>query len=273
MNRTLNLFAAGALVIVTLSASATAQTTNTKPADTASAQPKPAEAPPSPGAARAAELYDANRITKTYYLANVTQQNDANEILIAVRNLLSPRSKLYLVASQNAIVLSATPEDQTAAQKIINELDRPKKTYRLTFTLAESDAGKRTGIQHFAIVVASGQHTVLKQGNKVPVMTGPPGGNGPVQFQYIDIGRNFELTLDDSPSGLRLRSKVEQSAVGNPSDFGNGSGPLAQEPVIQQTSLEGSSIIVLGKPLTLGSIDVAGSTRHIDIEVVAEPIS
>src|SRR6185437_6358707 len=111
MNRTLKLFAAGALAIVTLSASATAQSTSTKPAETTSAEQKPAEAPPSPSAARAAELYDANRVIKTYYLTSVTQQNDANEILIALRNVLSVRSRLYLVPSQNAIVLSATPED------------------------------------------------------------------------------------------------------------------------------------------------------------------
>jgi hypothetical protein len=84
---------------------------------------------------------------------------------------------------------------------------------------------------------------------------------------------NFDATLEDSPNGLRLKSKVEQSAVGNPNEYGNDSGPLAHEPIIHQTSLEGSSNITLGKPLTLGSVDVSGSTRHVDIEVVAEPIS
>ena len=86
---------------------------------------------------------------------------------------------------------------------------------------------------------------------------------------------NLDATLDDSSNGLRLKSKVEQSAVGNPSEFGNSSGPLAgvEEPIIHQTTLEGSSIITLGKPIALGSVDVPGSTRHIDIEVVAEPVS
>jgi hypothetical protein len=46
-----------------------------------------------------------------------------------------------------------------------------------------------------------------------------------------------------------------------------------QEPVIRQTVLEGTSAMKAGKPLTLGSLDVEGTTRHIDIEVVAEPIS
>jgi type II secretory pathway component GspD/PulD (secretin) len=265
MNRMLKLFAAGALTFALVPA-AFAQSTDTK-----TAEPKPAERPsyqPRP---------DFNQfVFKTYYLSSVSQQNDANEILIALRNMLEPWNKLYLVSFQNAIELYAPPEQQALAQKIIADLDRPRKGYRLTFTLAESDAGKRIGVQHFAIVVASGQRTVLKQGSKIPVITGtynPGSESAQNQFQYLDIGMSFDATLEDSPNGLRLKSKVEQSAVGNPSEYGNDSGPLAHEPIIHQTSLEGSSIIILGKPLTLGSVDVAGSTRHVDIEVVAEPVS
>jgi general secretion pathway protein D len=63
---------------------------------------------------------------QTFYLTNVSQQNDANEILIALRNLLDTRAKLYLIASQNAIVLRASPDELVLAEKIINDLDRTK---------------------------------------------------------------------------------------------------------------------------------------------------
>ena len=63
---------------------------------------------------------------QTFYLTNVSQQNDANEILIALRNLLDQRAKLYLIASQNAIVLRASPDELVLAEKIINDLDRTK---------------------------------------------------------------------------------------------------------------------------------------------------
>jgi len=269
MNRTLNLLVGG-LMALTLSSAAVAQD---KPSEAPSAQTKPAAAPPSPSAARAAELYEANRVTKTYYLTSVTQQNDANEILIALRNMLSVYSRLYLVPSQNAIVINASPEDQATAQRIMKDLDRPHRAYRLTFTLADSENGKRIGIQHFAIIVAAGQRTTLKQGSKVPVMTGSTKDPQQTQFQYLDVGMNFDVSLSDSPAGLLLKAKVEDSSVGNPSEYGNTSGPLAQEPIVHQTALEGTSILTLGKPLTLGSVDVAGSTRHVDIEVVAEPVS
>lgn len=61
---------------------------------------------------------------QTFYLTNVSQQNDANEILVALRNLLDPSVKLYLVASQNAIIVRATPAELTLAEKLVNDLDR-----------------------------------------------------------------------------------------------------------------------------------------------------
>jgi general secretion pathway protein D len=61
---------------------------------------------------------------QVFYLTNVSQQNDANEILVALRNLLDPSVKLYLVASQNAIIVRATPSELTLSEKLINDLDR-----------------------------------------------------------------------------------------------------------------------------------------------------
>lgn len=63
---------------------------------------------------------------QTFYLTNVAQQNDANEILIALRNLLDQRAKLYLVASQNALVIKAAPDELVLAEKVINDLDRTR---------------------------------------------------------------------------------------------------------------------------------------------------
>ena len=63
---------------------------------------------------------------QTFYLTNAAQQNDANEILTAVRNILDPSVKMYLVPSQNAIVMRATPDQLLLMQKMLNDLDRAK---------------------------------------------------------------------------------------------------------------------------------------------------
>ncbi len=63
---------------------------------------------------------------QTFYLTNAAQQNDANELVIAIRNLLDPSVKIYLVPSQNAIVMRATPDQLLLAQKLLNDLDRAR---------------------------------------------------------------------------------------------------------------------------------------------------
>jgi general secretion pathway protein D len=63
---------------------------------------------------------------QTFYLTNASQQNDANEVVVAIRNLLDPSVKIYLVPSQNAIVMRATPDELLFAQKVLNDLDRAR---------------------------------------------------------------------------------------------------------------------------------------------------
>jgi general secretion pathway protein D len=63
---------------------------------------------------------------QTFYLANSSQPNDGNEILTGLRLLLDPSVKLYLVPSQNAIVMRATPNELLLAQKLINDFDRAR---------------------------------------------------------------------------------------------------------------------------------------------------
>lgn len=218
-----------------------------------------------PAAAKAAP-----QSVETLYLTNVTQSNDAVDILTALRNLLDPHVKIYLVQSRSAIVMRGTPDQLALAQKLIKDLDRPKKTYRLTYTATEMDGGKRVGTQHFALIVVSGQKTSLRQGSKVPVVTGtynPGSSTAQTQVTYLDVGLNIDASLDESASGVRLRTKVEQSSIAEEK-----SGLGTQDPVVRQTVLDGTSILTAGKPLVLGSLDIPGSTRHEDIDVVMEVV-
>ncbi|MFT4114510.1 cohesin domain-containing protein [Silvibacterium sp.] len=66
---------------------------------------------------------------QTFYLTNVTQQNDFNDVQTALRNVFQSGqngAKLFGVASQNAIVMRGTPDELLLAQKLIDDLDRAK---------------------------------------------------------------------------------------------------------------------------------------------------
>jgi type II secretory pathway component GspD/PulD (secretin) len=207
------------------------------------------------------------RPMQSFHLTNISSQNEANEVTVAVRNLLDPNAKLYLVPNQNMIVMRGSTEQIAMAQKIISELDRPKKLYRLTYTITEIDGGKRVGLQHFSMVLTDGQRTVMKQGNKVPIETGSSTDSSgtKTEITYIDVGMNFDSTLDSYGGGARLKSKVEQLGM---AEEKSGLGPL-----IRQTMVEGTAFLASGKPVILGSLDVPGSTRHLDVDVMMEPVA
>lgn len=204
-------------------------------------------------------------VYETLYLTNLTQENDARDLQTDLRNML-PNAKLYYVPSQSAISLRGTPEDIALAKRILADLDHTKKIYRLTYTFSETDGGKPIGSQHFAVIVASGSKSELKQGSKVPIVTGayPEATSPKSEVQYVDVGLDIEAYLDAYSDGVKLRTKVMQSSIAE-----ERSG-VAQDPVIRQTTLEGTSTLVPGKPLVLGSLDIPGSTRHQQVEVVSE---
>jgi hypothetical protein len=216
----------------------------------------------------AAQAQDADaksgpKIYQTLYLTNLTQPNDANELVTDLRNMLV-NAKVYYVPSQGAISMLGTSEEIARAQKILADLDKTKKIYRLTYTVRESEGGKTIGQQHFSIIVASGSMTVLKQGSRVPVNTNSS-AQGPNEVTYLDVGLDIEASLDGYLDGARLRTKIMQSSIAEEkSDTGT------QDPIIRQTTVEGTSTLVQGKPLVLGSLDVPGSTRHQEVEVVSE---
>jgi type II secretory pathway component GspD/PulD (secretin) len=210
---------------------------------------------------------------ETLYLVNANQQNDLNDIQTALRNVLS-NARIYGVPSQHAIVLWATQDDIVLAHRIAAALDKKRPVYRLTYTFTEFDGGKRVSAEHFALVVVAGDKTELKQGSRVPVVTGSidsDSGKPSTQFQYVDLGLKIEATLDGTAEDLTLRTKVEQSGVADEK-----SNVGIQDPVIRQSTLEGTATLVPGKALVLGAIDkagdVPGTARREEVEVVAEAV-
>ena len=211
--------------------------------------------------------------TKVFYLVNLGDDqyhSRAQEMERALLSTLCRSDKISLLAQQSAIVVQAPPDQIALAEKLITEFDRPQKTYRLTYTITELDGDKTISTQHYSMVVVAGQHTTMKEGDKIPVATGSyetDKATSQTQFTYLDVGMNFDATVNEASDGVQLQSKVEQSSLGQPSTIAG-----VQEPVVRQTVLQGTSFLSPGKPVMLGSIDIPSSTRHFDIAVVLDQV-
>jgi hypothetical protein len=93
-------------------------------------------------------------------------------------------------------------------------------------------------------------------------------GGAQTQVQYLDIGLNIDASIDESAHGVKLNTQVEQSSIAEEK-----SGLGTQDPIVRQAKLEGTSILTAGKPLILGSMDIRGTARRLDIEVVMEHVA
>jgi type II secretory pathway component GspD/PulD (secretin) len=213
------------------------------------------------------QLHDTTRFIP---LHNVTQQNDANEILTAARNIADPMDKLYLVASENVIVVGTYPQEADRIETLVHTLDVARKSCRLTFTLIDTEAGQRVGVSHYTVLATDGQRTSTKQGSKIPVATSssnPADGMKQENYTYLDIGMNFDVTPASYDGGVALRMKVEQSSVAEThTSLGD------RDPIIRQTVYEGAPMIPYGKSVSVGGFDLPNSAHHLEIEVLAEPL-
>src|ERR1700761_447794 len=98
--------------------------------------------------------------------------------------------------------LAAQDKDATAPPAARAPKPATSQTYRLLYTLSESDAGKKIGVQHFTLTVVSDYRTAeLKIGSKVPISTGGVSKDGKFdpseyQVQYLDVGLSIAAQLD-----------------------------------------------------------------------------
>jgi type II secretory pathway component GspD/PulD (secretin) len=203
---------------------------------------------------------------RTWHLKYAASQNEQNELLTAIRNIGPSSVKIFLNPSRNDITASAPEEQLTLIGDLITRLDHPTNLYRLTYTFTESDGGKRIGLQHYSMTLVPGQRTQMKQGSRVPLITGSINDGKPSeQRTYIDIGLNFDSQVEEYGDGVRLKSRVEQSSIAEEK-----SGLGAEDPIIRQTYIEGSTTLAVGKPVSLGTLDISGSTRHVEVEALIE---
>ena len=126
------------------------------------------------------------------------------------------RTRASLLALTFVCLVPSAFSQVPAPLKPANSADA--RTWRLTYTITESDGAKAIGVQHYALIVSTGGgKTVLKQGSKIPIATGTThdGTGTQTQFTYIDIGINIDASIENvgAADRMNLHTKVEQSGV------------------------------------------------------------
>ncbi len=81
----------------------------------------------------------SEQAVQTFYLTNVSQEGDLNNIQTALRNVFGNEAKVFGIPSQNAIIVRGTPDDLLLAGKLINDLDKARPEVVVDVEVLEVD--------------------------------------------------------------------------------------------------------------------------------------
>lgn len=137
--------------------------------------------------------------------------------------------------------------------------------YRLDFSFNEVLGGKTVNTRHYSLNLTAGESNEIKIGTRVPVVSASSGTVGAaVQFQYVDVGTSIWAQLRDHGDEWLLVVRSEISNMDTESGEHNG-----LPAVIRQIKISGDTLLVVGKPIVIGTVDDPNSKRQFQLEVTA----
>ena len=145
--------------------------------------------------------------------------------------------------------------------------NQPVQPYRLDFAFNEVADGKVVNTRRYSMNLTAGESNEIKIGTRVPVSSTSSPGTDFVQWQYIDVGTNIWAQLREHGDELVIvvRSDVSNFDTSNESEYVKGSN----HPIVRQIKISGSTLLVVGKPILIGSMDDPNSKRQFQLEVTA----
>ena len=150
--------------------------------------------------------------------------------------------------------------DQRDAQRTISG------PYRLTYTLTEMDGTKRVGSQRYAIVLdadARPSHLNLLSNIPVEVRASP---SGSAKFgENMKEETRIDSNLRQFANGMELSTQIGQDSFARATN--EGSAADGTPPITRQSLLTSTVLLSPNKPVTIGQLDIPGSTHSLQIQV------
>ena len=117
-------------------------------------------------------------VIKTFYLSNLSQATELQDVVNAMRTLLEV-SRIQQLQSQNAIIVRGTPDQIALAQKLVDDLDKAKPEVVIDIVVMQvsRDKSRTLGITPPTSTSISLNNNINQTTTTV---TGPAGGTGTV---------------------------------------------------------------------------------------------
>ncbi|HET9180902.1 MAG TPA: cohesin domain-containing protein [Candidatus Angelobacter sp.] len=177
-------------------------------------------------------------VVKTFYLGNVSGPTDLQDIVNAIRTVLEVQ-RIQQIPSQSAIVIKGTPDQLALAEKMINDIDKPKPEVVVDVVVAQV---RRDKLRDLGITPPENASVALQNPlTTSTTTTGTTGTSGTLNFndlQHLN-STNYAVTIDP----------VKAVAL-----FSDSNSKLLENPRIRATDNEKATLKIADKiPIATGS--------------------
>lgn len=178
-------------------------------------------------------------VVKTFYLGNVSGPTDLQDIVNAIRTVLEVQ-RIQQIPSQSAIVIKGTPDQLALAEKMINDIDKPKPEVIVDVVVAQV---RRDKLRSLGITPPENASVALQNPlvSSTTGSTGTTSGGGSLNFndlQHLN-STNYAVTIDP----------VKAVAL-----FSDSHSKLLENPQIRATDNEKATLKIADKiPIATGS--------------------
>lgn len=246
----------------------------------------------------------STQAVQTFYLSNAATQADQNELLTALRNVLDPNVKIFLVPSQNAIVMRATPDQLLLVEDLLNNLDRARSEVVVDVAVLEvnRDRARRLGItlpQTVTVTPQLNATTTTGTGTgTTPATGGLPTINSFYNFTGDNLGvsiggATLDALLNDSDTrilqnpriratdGQRAQLKIGQRIPIATGSFSNGASLGAVSPLVNTqftyidvgVNIDITPTVHQDREITLKMVlEISSHNGDVNLSGVVEPI-
>ena len=174
---------------------------------------------------------------------------------------MSMRNVVQLILLSLAVVTwSLRPcvaQKSNPALERVEVAEKAQNAYRLDFSVDEIEGGKKVNSRQYWMNLNGGDANAVKIGTRVPVETKQG------EFTYLDVGTNIWSRITERANGLGLEVRAEIS------NFAMNNQENNLRPLLRQMQINGSTLVTIGKPIVIGSVDDPNSKRQFQLEVTA----
>jgi general secretion pathway protein D len=152
-------------------------------------------------------------VMKTFYLRNITTQNELQEAANVIRQILDV-GRVQLLQAQDALVVRGTMDQMILVEKLLSDIDKPKSEVMIDVAVMQvsRDRLRTLGTN----VPTAGGIAYLPNGSQGSGGSNGSGGSGGSVTPYTLHLGNFAITLPTSASFTALASDSNTKVLQNP---------------------------------------------------------